>query len=653
MKIEIFHTKVFIYSLVFLLIILISNEFLPGRTISDINEENTPVVRIKKAGKSIPVAQQEQFKKLMAEGKDLLQNEMDYHAAIQKFNEALRYAPSTEQKSDVYFYISLAQYALSSGEERKELTDAMEMLIRLDYHRSLDQSLCPPRYIEIYNNLKNKYGALKILSQPPGADVYLNSSKISAGKTPLTIGHKAGRIKIVVKKGSKKKEETVEVIAGEETASSVFVLAGKSILPYVLGVVGAVGVGILVYKLVSGKEENGPNGPNGIKTGNINVKSKPSGATIYLDGEDKGQTPSTISNISVGTHSLKLVLEFYGEWEGDVVVQEGQTTEIEETLNPYKYEIDTQWGSKGNGNGQFDIPHGVALDASGNVYVTDVNNGRVQKFNSNGNFITAWTGFVFPRGVAIDGTGNVYVTEQHRIRKFASDGTQINSWGSLGSGDGQFKNPMGIAVDSSGNIYVADYSNNRVQKFDLNYNFIDKIGGLERPKDVTVDNSGDIWIVDTDNHRVRKYTSAFQHILSFGKRGSEDDEFAFPSGIATDHLGYAYVADTQNRTVKKFRSDAAFVTKWGDQQFDSYIMLAVDSSGNVYVSEVTYHRIIKFRITTNTLSHQSEYGSYKYLNKRFGFKKSIGQIPTRLRIQTKYRIKSEKRRKNDDGLILF
>ncbi len=80
----------------------------------------------------------------------------------------------------------------------------------------------------------------------------------------------------------------------------------------------------------------------------------------------------------------------------------------------------------------------MTVDSSGNVYVADYGNNRIQKFDSNGNFIT--------------------------------------KWGSQGSGDGQFIQLNDVAVDSSGNVYVADYGNNRIQKFDSNGNFITKWG---------------------------------------------------------------------------------------------------------------------------------------------------------------------------------
>ena len=87
-----------------------------------------------------------------------------------------------------------------------------------------------------------------------------------------------------------------------------------------------------------------------------------------------------------------------------------------------------QWGSNGTGSGEFRGPESVAVDGSGNVYVSDRTNNVVQKFDSDGSFLV--------------------------------------SWGSFGSGDGYFHEPKGIAADDSGDVYVADYMNRRIQKFD-------------------------------------------------------------------------------------------------------------------------------------------------------------------------------------------
>jgi DNA-binding beta-propeller fold protein YncE len=67
----------------------------------------------------------------------------------------------------------------------------------------------------------------------------------------------------------------------------------------------------------------------------------------------------------------------------------------------------------------------------------------------------------YPRGISVDGSGNVYVadTNNHRVQVFTGTGTFVRKWGGTGTGDGQFNAPTGIVVDGSGNVYVADTNN--------------------------------------------------------------------------------------------------------------------------------------------------------------------------------------------------
>ena len=124
-------------------------------------------------------------------------------------------------------------------------------------------------------------------------------------------------------------------------------------------------------------------------------------------------------------------------------------------------------------------PSGIEVDGSGNVYVVDYSGtSNVQKFDSNGNFITkllegSWGSgdgqFKEPRDISLDGSGNIYLVERlgPRVQKFDSSGNFITKWGTQGSGDGEFYQPAGIAIDGSGYVYVSDSSNYRVQKFTL------------------------------------------------------------------------------------------------------------------------------------------------------------------------------------------
>jgi streptogramin lyase len=136
-----------------------------------------------------------------------------------------------------------------------------------------------------------------------------------------------------------------------------------------------------------------------------------------------------------------------------------------------------QTGIQGSGDGQFSFnPGGVATDGSGNVYVVDRGNSRIQKFDANGTFLAKWGSvgsgnkqFAVPSGIATDRSGNVYVADSGnlRIQKFDPNGNFLAKWVSVGLGT-QAPVPIGVATDRSGNVYVLDYGGttlDQIQKF--------------------------------------------------------------------------------------------------------------------------------------------------------------------------------------------
>ncbi len=127
----------------------------------------------------------------------------------------------------------------------------------------------------------------------------------------------------------------------------------------------------------------------------------------------------------------------------------------------------TSWGSAGAGNSQFNAPFGVAVDASGNVYVADTNNGRVQKFTAAGAYVAQWGGLVTPYGVCVDNGGHVIVAETggYRIDAYTSAGALISQWGTQGAGTGQFQLARAVATNATGNVLVLDSGNQRLQVF--------------------------------------------------------------------------------------------------------------------------------------------------------------------------------------------
>jgi len=135
-----------------------------------------------------------------------------------------------------------------------------------------------------------------------------------------------------------------------------------------------------------------------------------------------------------------------------------------------------QWGTKGNGPGQFDLPHGIAVDAKGRVYVADRSNARLQIFDANGRFLHEWKGASYGRpfdvaigpdeAVFIADGGDIPATEPDRssIVVARPDGSVIERFGRYGAYDGEFYRAHDLAVGTNGNVYVGG-ADGRVQKF--------------------------------------------------------------------------------------------------------------------------------------------------------------------------------------------
>jgi sugar lactone lactonase YvrE len=266
----------------------------------------------------------------------------------------------------------------------------------------------------------------------------------------------------------------------------------------------------------------------------------------------------------------------------------------------------TQWGSEGSGDGEFKYPVGITINESGKVYVVDTGNYRIQTFSSDGGFMTKWgsfgrgygefdfvqtryDGLFYWGGIAIDENGNVFVADHdnNRIQKFTSDGQFITRWGSQGFADGEFNKPNDIATFGSEAIYVADSQNNRIQKFTSEGQFITELGSegsgdgeFSYPCGIAIDNNENLYVADSGNNRMQKFTSDGQFLTKWGTEGSGNGEFDSPWGIAIDGNGNVYVADWGNHRIQKFTSNGQFLTKWGtegsgDGEFDWPMDIAI------------------------------------------------------------------------------
>jgi streptogramin lyase len=322
---------------------------------------------------------------------------------------------------------------------------------------------------------------------------------------------------------------------------------------------------------------------------------------------------------------------------------------------------------------RFYEPNGMALDSSGNLYVSDSGNNTIRKVTPTGG-VTTLAGragiagsadgtnsaarFNVPCGLAVDSSGNLYVADfsNNTIRKVTSVGT---NWavttlaglaGIAGSVDGtnsgaRFYEPVGVALDMSGNLYVSDALNNTIRKVTpVGTNWVvttlagragvsgsaDGTNGAARfngPCQLALDSTGNLYLTDFFNNTIRKVAPVGTNWVvttlagmpgytggETGNSGSADGtnsaaRFNWPWGVAVDSAGNVYVGDQINYTIRKVTpigtnwvvTTLAGVAKsvgYADgtgstARFHDPLGVAVDTNGNVYVAEYMNYTIRK------------------------------------------------------------
>jgi uncharacterized protein (TIGR03437 family) len=298
------------------------------------------------------------------------------------------------------------------------------------------------------------------------------------------------------------------------------------------------------------------------------------------------------------------------------------------------------------------VPQYIAADRAGNLFfvvhsavlrldaVTGIStlvagNGVPGFSGDNGPATSAQVGG--PRGLAVDSAGNVYIADSYanRVRK-VSNGviTTVAGNGTPGfSGDNgpaisaQLAQPFGLAVDSAGNLYIADWGNSRIREVsngvitavagDSGFGYFGDNGpapyaALSGPQGVAVDSAGDLYIADTGNNCIRKVSNGvITTVAGNGTYGFSGDngpatsaQVNQPWGVAVDSAGNLYVSDTGNNRIRKV-SNGVITTVAGNgtrgfsgdggpatsAQVNLPAGVAVDSAGNVYFADRENNRI--------------------------------------------------------------
>jgi sugar lactone lactonase YvrE len=276
-----------------------------------------------------------------------------------------------------------------------------------------------------------------------------------------------------------------------------------------------------------------------------------------------------------------------------------------------------KWGGSGlTEPGFFSLPQKAAVDSEGNIYVTDLGNKRIQKFDNDGVFVAAWGNsnenveFSEPTGIAVyDDLVFVIDSKLGTVQKFDSIGTLITKWGGVGNEKGQFSKPNGIAVSKDGIVYVADTENHRVQKFTLDGKFIsefypgDSKYSKDLPVDIAIDKDGNIYVSDPYLNKISKYDSDENFIKKLGPNVGGYP--MTPYGITTDLQGNVYAADGSRDRILYLDKEGATITIFGSTgigngQFKVPLDVAMDPQGHLFVVDSNGHRIQKFDTPTTT-----------------------------------------------------
>jgi DNA-binding beta-propeller fold protein YncE len=216
------------------------------------------------------------------------------------------------------------------------------------------------------------------------------------------------------------------------------------------------------------------------------------------------------------------------------------------------------------GDDQVKTAHGLRIDPKGNVWVTDIGNHLVMKFDSGGKLLLTLgkkgepgdspDHFDRPTDVAVAPGGEFYVADGYgnaRVVKFSRDGTFLKQWGKKGTRAGEFNLPHAICLDGNGRVYVGDRENNRVQVFDGEGKFLTQWKESGAPFGLFLVKDR-LFLADGRAHWVKVLDLHGKALGRWGEKGAGAGQFRLPHMLCVDSQGAVYVAEVDGRRVQKF-----------------------------------------------------------------------------------------------------
>jgi DNA-binding beta-propeller fold protein YncE len=221
------------------------------------------------------------------------------------------------------------------------------------------------------------------------------------------------------------------------------------------------------------------------------------------------------------------------------------------------------------GDAHIKTAHGLRIDSEGNVWLTDIGNHLVMKFDPQGKLLltlgkkgqagNAPDLFDRPTDVAVTPSGAFFVADGYgnsRVLKFDRTGRLLKQWGAKGTRPGEFNLPHAICLDAKGRVYVGDRENDRVQIFDADGEFLEEWKASGAPYGLYL--AGErLFVADGRAHWIRILGPDGKSIGRFGERGTAPGQFRMPHMLCVDSRGDVYIAEVDNSRIQKFTAASA------------------------------------------------------------------------------------------------
>jgi sugar lactone lactonase YvrE len=224
------------------------------------------------------------------------------------------------------------------------------------------------------------------------------------------------------------------------------------------------------------------------------------------------------------------------------------------------------WGQKGQGPGEFSEPQAISVDPSGYLYIADTQNHRIQRFDSNGNFISEKGGF--------------------------------------GWEPEQFNEPVALSTRNGLDVFVADYNNSRIVRYDKDLNFISFFSSRENeyedyqfgfPSGVDLSTHGELFCLDRENNRILKWDGQGNPQISFGDFDAGEGRLVEPQKLLVTPSGNVMVSDTEPGRIVVYDIHGNFIFVFGEGLLEKPAGMTCTDAGILWICDTELQTMFLFK----------------------------------------------------------